>query len=102
MTAVSELEGFAGIRGTLLKQRPEQLVRLIGELYRLSTENRRFLEARLGGAAKQLPLYRTLVAECLWPDPFRKNAKVRISEARRAISQYRRATGDAGETSISC
>jgi hypothetical protein len=82
----------------LLKQEPRQLVRLIGELYRLSKENQRFLEARLGGASKQLPAYRRLIAECLWPDPLRKGAEVRIAEAKRAISQYERATGDAAGT----
>jgi len=82
----------------LLKQQPKQLVRLIGELYRLSRENQRFLEARLGGGSEQLPGYQRLVADCLWPDPLRKGAKLRIVEAKRAISQYERATGDAEGT----
>jgi len=34
----------------LLRQEPTKLVRLISELYRLSKENRRFVEARLGEA----------------------------------------------------
>jgi len=82
----------------LLRQPPRQLVRLIGELYRLSSENQRFLEARLGNASKQLATYRQLVADCLFPDPLRKGAKVRISEAKRAVSQYERATGDTAGT----
>lgn len=98
MRATSGSEGFRRIRSTLLKRQPTQLVRLIGELYRLSRENQRFLEARLGGAPKQLPVYRQLVADCLCPDPLRKGAKVRIVEAKRAISQYERATGDAAGT----
>ena len=98
MRVTSGSEGFGRIRSTLLKQQPTQLVRLIGELYRLSGENQRFLEARLGGAPKQLPVYRQFVADCLWPDPLRKRAKVQIAEAKRAISQYERATGDAAGT----
>jgi hypothetical protein len=82
----------------LLKQQPTELVRLIGELYRLSGENRRFLEARFGEAPKQLLVYRQLVADCLWPDPLCKGAEVRIAEAKRAISQYERATGDTAGT----
>jgi len=77
--------GFGRIRSALLKQQPTQLVRLIGELYRLSRENQRFLEARLGGGPQQLPGYQQLVADCLWPDPLRKGAKLRIVEAKRAI-----------------
>ena len=98
MRATSGSEGFGRIRSTLLKQEPTELIRLIGELYRLSKENRRFVEARLGEAGKQLPVYRQFVAECLGPDPLRKGAKVRIAEAKRAISQYERATGDAAGT----
>ena len=94
MGAASGSNGFGGIRRTLLKQQPQELIRLIGELYRLSRENRRFLEARLCAPAKQLPLYRQLVADCVFPDPLRKGSKVRIIEAKRAISQYQRATGD--------
>jgi hypothetical protein len=51
-----------------------------------------------GGAPKQLPVYRKFVADCLWPDPMRKRAKVRIAEAKRAIGQCERATGDAAGT----
>jgi hypothetical protein len=43
-------------------------------------------------------VYRKFVADCLWPDPKRKRAKVRIAEAKRAIGQYERATGDAAGT----
>ena len=68
MGATSQSEGFGKIRGSLLKQQRPHLVNLIGELYRLSRENRRFLEARLGEADKQLPLYRQLVTDCLFPD----------------------------------
>jgi hypothetical protein len=90
--------GFGGLRARLVRQAPDSLVRLIGELYRLSDENRRYLHSRLANPAIQLPRYRQLVAEALWPDPLRKNAKVRIADARKAISQYQRATGDMAGT----
>jgi hypothetical protein len=89
--------GFGKLRSTLLEQQPRQLIRLIGELYGLSKENRRFLEARLGNASEQLSTYRRLVAGCLYPDPSRGGA-IKISEAKRAISQYERATGDTAGT----
>jgi hypothetical protein len=98
MGASSGSGGFAKIRSTLLRQQPVQLIRVIGELYRLSKENQRFLEARFADASKQLHAYRRLVADCLFPDPLRKGAKVRIVEAKRAISQYERATGDTAGT----
>jgi hypothetical protein len=86
MRKESGSQRFAGIRSTLLRESPRQLVRLIGELYRLSSENQRFLEARFGNSSKQLTAYRKRVTDCLCPGPLRKGAKVRISEAKRAIS----------------
>jgi hypothetical protein len=98
MRRASGSQGFGSIRSTLLTQPPRQLVRLIGELYRLSKENQRFLEARLGNASKQLSIYKRLVADCLFPDLLGKGSNVRISEAKRAIGQYERATGDLAGT----
>ena len=98
MRRESGSQGFGRIRSTLLTQPPRQLVRLIGELYRLSQENQRFLEARLGNASKQLSIYKRLVTDYLFPDPLGKSSNVRISEAKRAISQYERATGDLAGT----
>ena len=83
--------GFGRLRPLLKKQQPAQLVRLIGELYRMSRENQRFLEARLGNAS-QLPEYRRLISQCLFPDVLK--GEVRINEAKRAIKQYEQATQD--------
>jgi hypothetical protein len=83
--------GFGRLRPLLKKQQPAQLVRLIGELYRMSRENQRFLEARLGNAS-QLSEYRRLISECLFPDVLKGD--VRINEAKRAIKQYKQASQD--------
>jgi hypothetical protein len=98
MEAKHKPDGFRAYRARLLKQRPAELVQLIGELYRLSRENRRFLSARLGDGSKQTEEYRQLVADAMFPDPLRKGAEVRIAEAKKAISQYERATGDGAGT----
>jgi hypothetical protein len=98
MKNTSASSGFGRIRSTLLSREPSELVGLIGELYRLSKENQRFLESKLGDASKQLTIYRQLVSNCLFPDPLSKNSEVRISEAKRAISQYQRATQDSAGT----
>ena len=93
----SRSTGFGRLRSTLLEQQPKELIRLIGELYGLSKENRRFLEARLGNAPEQLSTYRRLVADCLFPEVYRDGG-IKITEAKRAISQYERATGDTAGT----
>jgi hypothetical protein len=97
-TTTSKSGGFVEIRRSLLKLRKPQLINLIGELYRMSKENQRFLEARLGNPLKELPEYRKLVGDCLYPDVFGKNTNVRIIEAKRAISQYERAAGEPAGT----
>ena len=51
-TTTSKSGGFAEIRRSLLKLRKPQLINLIGELHRMSKENQRFLEARLGNPPK--------------------------------------------------
>jgi hypothetical protein len=96
-TTTSKSGVLAEIRPSLLKRKP-QLIDPIGELHGMSKENQRFLQARLGDPVKQLPEDRNLVADCLRPDVFRKNAKVRITEAKRAISQYERAAGEPAGT----
>ncbi len=90
--------GFGSLRAHLIGQTPSRLVRLIGELYRLSDENRRYVHSRLGDRTAELPRYRQLVAEALRPDPLQRNSRVRIADARKAISQYQRATGDLAGT----
>ena len=97
-TKTSKSGGFVEIRRSLLKLRKPQLINLIGELHRMSKENQRFLEARLGNPLKQLPEYRKLVGDCMFPDVFSKNANVRIVEAKRAIRQYERAAGEPAGT----
>ena len=98
MEARQKREGFAAFRASLSKQSSAQLVQLIGELYQLSRENQRFLLARLGEPATQLGVYRQLVTDAMFPDPLRKGAEVRIADAKRAISQYERATRDGAGT----
>src|SRR5947199_7247850 len=98
MEAKQKPDGFRVYRAALLKYRTSELVQLIGELYRLSRENRRFLSARLGDGSQQMDAYRQLVADAMFPDPLRKGAQVRIADAKKAISQYERATGDGAGT----
>lgn len=98
MRAKQKPDSFRAYRAAQLGQQPSELVQLIGELYQLSGENRRFLSARLGDPSKQLEEYRQVVADAMSPDLLRKGAKVRIAEAKQAITHYERATGDQAGT----
>lgn len=76
-----------------------QFTALLKDLYDSSTENRTFLDARVqredgGGAA--LETYRQRVVEPFFPK--RGFGRLKLGEARKAIRDYRKATGDVAGT----
>jgi hypothetical protein len=75
----------------------QELVRLIGDLYRASSANRRFLETRLVPDSAGLEVYRRIVASAIYPDPFSKRP-ISIRDAAAAIVEYKRSTGDLAGT----
>lgn len=66
------------------------LIGLVQELYSLSAENQNYIHAKfeLGDSLKH---YKTLIRDAIYPD---RNHPIRLSEARKAISQYKKAVGD--------
>jgi hypothetical protein len=94
MGAKQKADGFRALRASPLGQRQSELVQLIGELYQLSDQNRRFLSARFGDRQNQIEEYRQKVVEAMFPDILRKGAKVRVADAKQAITEYQRATKD--------
>ena len=78
----------------VLDGRPEKEVReLLRDLYRLSEENREFVHARLLTDPAAITPYLKTVEDGVYPDAFR-GKPVCLADARRAITNYRRATGD--------
>jgi hypothetical protein len=71
----------------------QQLVKLVADLYRLSKENRDFLNVRFAGDDDCLKPYKKVICECMYPDVM-KNQPIQISKAKRAISNYSQAAGD--------
>lgn len=78
----------------------KQLVGLVQDLYRLSPENAAFLNARLlqHSTPKQtLVPYKKRIRAAVSPkEPWKQG--VRLSECRRAISEFRKANGNARDT----
>ena len=74
----------------------DQLRGLIQDLYRLNSGNADFLHARLlsdAGADNLLDPYKRRIREAICPEePWRED--VRLSDARRAINDYKKAKGD--------
>ena len=69
------------------------LLGLIQSLYAAHKENRTFLHARFGLAEDVLEPYKKTIDRWLWPDVFRRQ-DTSVSQAKRAISDYKKAVGD--------
>jgi len=69
------------------------LLELIHHLYAAHNDNQAFLHARFGLGQDALEPYKKTIDRWLWPDVFR-NQDTSVSQAKRAISDYRKAVGD--------
>ena len=70
------------------------LLALLQDLYAAAAGNRAFLHARFGLGLDLLQPYKKMMDRWLWPDVFR-GEEASVSKAKRAISDYRKASGDA-------
>ena len=69
------------------------LLGLIQSLYAAHRDNQTFLHARFGLAEDVLEPYKKTIDRWLWPDVFRRQ-DTSVSQAKRAISDYKKAVGD--------
>ena len=69
------------------------LLGLIQSLYAAHKENQTFLHARFGLAEDVLEPHKKTIDRWLWPDVFRRQ-DTSVSQAKRAISDYKKAVGD--------
>ena len=69
------------------------LLAVLRDLYRAAEGNRAFLHARFGLGQDPLQSYKKIIDRWLWPDVFR-GEETSVSRAKRAISDYREASGD--------
>jgi len=82
---------FAHIR----KLNRDELIRLIRELANLRRENRAYLEAKFAGPeemSSSLDHYKGIIKKEFFPD--RGDPKMRLSAAKKALGDYRKATND--------
>ena len=80
----------------MLKECPEDdLVGIIGALYGLSKSNKTFLEAKFLLEYNVIEVYKAQIQKHLAPDLSKyTNPKISIKDAKKAISDYKKATGD--------
>ena len=68
------------------------LLGVLQDLYAGSKDNQAFLHARFGLGVDALEPYKVIINRCLWPDVL-KNQSTSVSRAKKAIADYKRATG---------
>ncbi len=81
------------IRSVLKEASHKDLLNLVGDLYALRKENQNFLHARFVGDGGTLDPYKEIIENCISPaEPWKH--PVKLSLARKAIIDYRKAAGD--------
>ena len=78
------------------------LIKLVGDLYSTSPDNRNFLEAKFSSttaspsssSAPSLKRYKAIIYKNLFPDVMTGTAPLSFVPVRKAISDYKKATGD--------
>ena len=89
-------KNWTEIRKKLASCSERDLLGLISELYELSKENLNFLEARFLQDTSALDRYKAHIKRYLAPDePWKPSQQISIREAKKAISDYRKASSNA-------
>ncbi len=84
---------WSDVKAVLGNMEQKQLIQLVGDLYRLSKDNKDFLHARFAVVGNPLAPYKKIIEECMYPDVM-KDKPIQISRAKGAISQYSKAAED--------
>jgi lipopolysaccharide biosynthesis protein len=87
-------ETWSDIKNVLAEQEKKELIRLIGDLYRLNTANKTFLHTRYPTGEVSLEPYKKIISDALNPPFPGGRRKVNFSAGKRAISAYYKATND--------
>jgi hypothetical protein len=93
--ATRKSDGWSAVRQELATWQKPALLALVKDLYEVSAENRDFVHARSeagGCGGEALEKYRGKIVKQFFPA--RGFGRLKLGEARKAIRDYRKATGD--------
>lgn len=71
----------------------QELLGLVGELYRLSSQNKAFLHARFGDQDIAMEEFKAIIAECLYPD-MQRDRPLQVAKAKKAVADFCKAVAD--------
>jgi hypothetical protein len=84
---------WSDTKRNLSKLSPEDLMKLVSELYALSPQNKDFLDAKFIRGDDILERYRNQIKEYIAPtEPWKYD--IQVSKAKKILSLYKKATGD--------
>jgi hypothetical protein len=81
------------VKNILIKKGNRELLKLIGDLYSLNNKNKTFVHAKYS-LIDPLKPYKEIILKSLYPDPM-NNEQLSLGTGRKAISEYKKAVGDA-------
>ncbi len=84
---------WSDVKSALINLDQTQLLKLVADLYRFSKENEAFFHARFGVGNDPLAPYKKTIEEYMYPDVY-GNKPIKISKAKKAISNYTKTVGD--------
>jgi hypothetical protein len=91
--AINKKPTWKDVKPVLVEKEKSELLKLIGDLYSSSVENKSFIHSRYAVGGESLEPYRSIISESLYPD-FHKNKSIKLSTGKRAISNYFKATNN--------
>ncbi len=100
VVAKSGNSAWSDVKSAISGLNEGELLALVADLYRLSKENRTFLHTRFSLGDFPLGEYMKKIEDCMCPD-INSRRGIKISEAKKAITAYSKASGDkSGETEL--
>lgn len=83
---------WSNVKAVLANHDRAGLLMLVGDLYNLSNENKTFLHTRFAIGDDPAKKYKDIISESIAPDIY-SNKRIRIAQAKSAISDYVKASG---------
>ena len=84
---------WSAVKPAVAKLSNNELLSLVGELYRLSKQNQSFLHARYGDAGAAMEDCKKIIAECLYPD-VQRDRPLQVAKAKKAVADFCKAVVD--------
>lgn len=86
---------WSELKRQLSQYGPIKLLELLSDLHSLSAENKRFIEAKVINDDNVLEKYRAIIGKSISTDaPWKKSQQLSLKTAKKAISDYKKATGN--------